>query len=146
VIEGTVQGRVVVRRADAEGNVAIRVLEGTDIVAIDQTGIRANGESVMLAAMQGATQDDVLQGLIFWDEGRRLKNGQGMVRDVGTAQVLGARIDNARIKPGRKEEFLGEYRINEGARTITLLSSVRLKKADGAVVTIKAAEIVASKQ
>jgi hypothetical protein len=146
VLEGTVLGRVVVRRADASGNIALRVLEGSDILAIDEAGICANGESVVLAAMQGATHQDLLQALIFWDEGRRLKNGQGMVRNVGTAQVLGARIDNARIKRGHKEEFLGEYRIDQGARTIAVLSSVRLKKSDGAIVTIKVAEIVASKQ
>ena len=146
VIEGTVQGRVLVRRTGEAGNVAICVVEGKDISSIDQTGIRASGESVMLAGMKGATQDQVLQGLIFWDEGRRLKTGQGMIRAVGTAEIVGLRIDFASMKPFPNDKVLGEYEINEAAKRVTLLSSVRLKKGDGTVVTIPVAEIVASKQ
>jgi hypothetical protein len=84
VLEGTVQGRDLTRRSGAEGDVAIRMLDGRDIAAIDRTAIRASGESVMLVGMNGATQEDVLQGLIFWDDGRRLKVGQGVVREVGS--------------------------------------------------------------
>lgn len=144
VIDGTIQGRVLTRRFTG-GDVAFRMLEGKDISSIDESGIRATGDSVMLVGMKGATQEDVLQGLIIWNEGRRLRPRQALVRDVGTAQVIGARVDNATMKPF-PEEFLGEYRIDEAAKKIELLASVRLKTANGAVVTIQLAEIVRFKQ
>ena len=140
VIEGAVQGRVLVRRCSPDGNVRIRVVEGGDISRIDASGVHATGESVFLVGLNGATQEDVLQGLIWWSDGRDLKQGQGSVRAIGTAQVAGMRVLNSSIE-SRSGELLGEYRIDDQDNTIELLSAIRLKRPDGSTVTIPAGEI-----
>lgn len=141
VIEGTIQSRVLIKRFTTDGDVAFRVVEGEDILSIDATGIHCKGESVVLAGMKGATPEDILQGLIWWREGRSLRLGQALLRDVGTAQVVGARVQNSAVKPA-SEELLGEYRIKDNAKKIELLSYIRLKKPDGTVVTTPIADLV----
>ena len=99
----------------------------------------------MLTGMKGATPEDILQGLIWWREGRSLRPGQGLVRDVGTAQVIGVRVQNSAVKPA-SEELLREYRIKDNAKKIELLSFIRLKKPDGTVVTTPIADLVVFKK
>jgi hypothetical protein len=144
VVEGTIQGRVLVRRTTPDGDVAFRVLEGKDITNIDASGVHANGDSIFLIGMKGATPDDVVQGLIWWSEGRDLKKGRGLVREVGTGQVVGARVQNSSVKSD-SGEFLGEYRINHWDKRIDLLFAIRLKRPDGTTATIPASEIVSAR-
>jgi hypothetical protein len=143
-VEGRVQGRVLVRRTTSNGGVVFRILEGRDITSIDASGVHANGEAIVLVGMKGATQHEVMQGLIWWNEGRDLKKGGGLIREIGTAQVAGARVPNSSLTSD-SGEFLGEYRINHQDHKIELLLAIRLKRSDGTTVTIPASEIIVAR-
>lgn len=144
VVEGTVQGRVLVIRATTDGDVMFRMLEGKDISSIDEAGIHATGETIVLMGMKGATAEDVMQGLIWWREGRDLKKKRVLIRAVGQAQVMGARFPSSEVK-SVAGDVLGEYRIDHGRKAIEILAEIRLKKPDGTVVAIPAAEIMKSR-
>jgi hypothetical protein len=143
VIEGTIQGHVVIVMRSREGSDGgFRVVAGDDIVSIDEGGIAIEkGESLVLVGMDGARPSDVLKGLIWWNEGRDLKPKRGLIRKVGRAQVVGSRVPNESIKP-IVQELAGDYQINQGAETVTLIPSIRVKKADGATRTIALSDIV----
>ena len=143
VIEGTIQGHVViVMRSREGGDGGFRVVAGDDIVSIDEGGIAIEkGESLVLVGMDGALTSDVLKGLIWWNEGRDLKPNRGLIRKVGRAQVVGSRVPNESIKP-ILQELAGDYQINQGAETVTLIPSIRVKKADGTTRTIALNDIV----
>lgn len=145
VVEGTIQGRVLIARSSPDGQPAFRIVEGKDIVSIDARGIHTEGESVLFVSMKGASIDDTLQGLIWWDEGRALKLNKGLVRDVGKAQVIGVRMPTANIKPA-PEHIVGGYTINPSRKRIDVVESLRLQRPDGEIRTIPVSEITKFQQ
>ena len=134
VLEGTVLGRVVVRRADAGGNIALRVLEGSTSSPSTRPAFARTGNPWVLAAIQGATHQDLCcQALIFWDEGRRPQewSGDGAQRRHCTS----ARRPHRQCQDQTRPQGRIPWRVTgsiKARRTIAVLSSVRLKKTDGA--------------
>jgi hypothetical protein len=145
VVEGTIQGRVVIRRTSKDGEPAFRIVEGKDITRIDTSGVHHESDSLLLSSLKGATADDVLQGLIWWDEGRSLKTGQVQFRSVGNAQVLGAKIPRANIKPA-PEQLTGGYTIDRGRKRIDLVNAIVVQRPDGQTTTIQVSEITTFQQ
>jgi hypothetical protein len=147
MIEGTVLGRILMDRPsrDANGNKTspgVRLVEGKDISSIDATGVHTDGESVVLLGMKGATLSETLQGLVWWDEGRSLKSNQALVRDVGKAQVVGARMPSSKVQtnPGQ-EMLLGEVVVNHSRKTVEFSGMIRLQRSAGEIVTIPVSQI-----
>ena len=143
VIEGAVLGRILIGRMGSDGTLAFRIVEGKDIDKIDEAGVHARGESVMLVGIKNATAADILQGLIWWNEGADLKKGKGLMRDTGQATVAGVRLDSSAVKPGR-ERLVGGYTIDKARKEVTLLNSIRLELRDGQIRTIPLSEMAGS--
>lgn len=141
VVEGTIQGQVLIARQTPDGTPAFRVIEGKDITRIDATGVHADGQSVMLMGMKPATMPDVLEAFVWWEEGRRLLTDKAVVRRTRNGEVIGVRVANDRVK-AVKEELAGTSQIDPAARTIVIVPSLRVQRSDGSELVLAVKEVV----
>ena len=97
----------------------------------------------MLVGIKNATAADILQGLIWWNEGAGLKKGTRLRRETRQATGAGVRLDRSAVKPGR-ERLVGGYTIDKARKEVTLLNSIRLELRDGQIRTVPLSEIAGS--
>jgi len=142
VVEGTIQGPVLIKRETTDGTPAFRLVEGKDITRIDSSGVHGGGQSVMLMGVKTASIPDVLQALVWWDEGRSLVTNKALVRRSRNGEVIGVRVPNDRVKPV-KEELAGTYQIDLAAKTIVIVPSLRLRRPDGSELVLAVKDVVA---